>query len=175
MKSLSISPETRRRNEGDTMVTFLHKVCLGCAVALIPFSANAQSTQIGTLSCDVSKGIGMFVVEKQKLTCTFKQDKGGKADNYTGSIDQYGVALGEVASGHLIWGVIAATSGLPAGALAGKYSGIGANASVGPGAGANILVGGTGRAFSLQPISVEGQEGINIAGGITTVTLSATP
>lgn len=157
------------------MKTFLHKACLGSVVALIPLGANAESTQIGKLSCDVSKGIGMFVVEKQKLTCTFKQDKGGSADNYTGSIDQYGIALGEVASGHLIWGVIAATSGLPAGALAGTYGGVGANASVGPGAGANILVGGTGRAFSLQPISVEGQEGINFAGGVTTVTLNPAP
>jgi hypothetical protein len=141
----------------------------------MPFDASAESAQIGMLACDVSKGIGMFVVEKQKLSCTFKQDKGGSPDNYTGSIDEYGIALGEVASGHLIWGVVAATSGLPAGALAGTYGGVGANASVGPGAGANILVGGTGRAFSLQPISVEGQEGINFAGGVTTVTLNAAP
>jgi hypothetical protein len=155
------------------MKTFLNKACLACAIALTPFGANAESTQIGTLSCDVSKGIGMFVVEKQKLTCVFTKDKGGKSDIYTGSIDEYGVAIGEVAAGgHLIWGVLAATSGLPAGALAGTYSGVGANASVGLGAGANILVGGSGRAFSLQPISVEGQEGINIAGGVTTVTLS---
>ena len=153
-------------------MNYLHKACLGCVIALFPFGANAASTQIGTLSCDVSKGIGMFVVDKQKLTCVFKLDKGGDADNYTGSIDEYGVAIGEVAAGHLIWGVLAETSGLPKGALAGTYSGIGANASVGPGAGANILAGGTGRAFSLQPISVEGQEGINIAGGVTTVTLN---
>ena len=154
------------------MKTFLHTACLACVVALIPLGAKAESTQIGTLSCDVSKGIGMFVVEKQKLTCVFKQDKGGKAENYIGLIDEYGVAIGEVAAGHLIWGVLATNSGLPRGALAGTYSGVGANASVGPGAGANILVGGSGRAFSLQPISVEGQEGINIAGGITTVTLN---
>ena len=154
------------------MKSFLHKACVASAVALIPFAANAEFTQIGTLSCDVSKGIGMFVVEKQKLTCVFKQDKSGNAENYTGSINEYGVAIGDVESGHLVWGVLAETSGLPRGALAGTYSGIGANASVGPGAGANILAGGTGRAFSLQPISIEGQEGINFAGGVTTVTLS---
>jgi hypothetical protein len=161
-------------------MTFFHKVLafhkvLGCAALLIPFEASAESSQIGILSCDISKGIGMFVVEKQKLSCTFKQNNGGNIDNYTGSLDQYGVAIGEVASGHLIWGVVAATSGLPAGALAGTYAGVGANASIGPGAGANILVGGTGRAFSLQPVSVEGQEGINFAGGGTTVTLNPAP
>ncbi len=155
-------------------MTFVARI-LACAFAFIPFAASADSAQIGTLACDVSKGIGMFVVEKQKLTCTFKHDKAASVDNYTGSIDQYGIAIGEVDSGHLIWGVVAATSGLPAGALAGTYGGVGANASVGPGAGANILVGGTGRAFSLQPISVEGQEGINFAGGVTTVTLNPAP
>ena len=92
-----------------------------------------------------------------------------------GTLDQFGVALGEVASGHLIWGGIAATGAVSSGALAGTYSGVGANASVGPGAGANILVGGASKSFSLQPISVEGQEGINIAGGVTTVTLSSAP
>jgi Protein of unknown function (DUF992) len=99
----------------------------------------------------------------------------GPVDDYTGTIDQFGVELGGVTAGHLIWGVIAASKGLPAGALAGSYAGVGANASFGVGAGANILVGGTGRAFSLQPLSVQGQTGVNIAGGVTTVTLVDAP
>jgi hypothetical protein len=157
-------------------MAFFRKACFGFIVAMIPLDASAEdSTQIGTLSCDVSRGIGMFVVEKQTLSCVFKNSGSGKSENYAGSIDQYGVALGEVAEGHLVWGVIAATSGLPAGALAGTYAGVGANASIGAGAGANILVGGSGRAFSLQPLSVEGQIGINIAGGVTTVTLRPAP
>ena len=157
-------------------MTLLRNACLGVAVALIPLVTNAQnSTQIGTLSCDVSRGIGMFVVEKQTLSCVFKHLKGGTSENYVGTIDQYGVALGETTAGHLVWGVIAATSNVSAGALAGKYAGVGANASIGAGAGANILVGGSGSAFSLQPISVEGQVGINIAGGVTTVTLKPAP
>ena len=153
---------------------FFRKACFAIIVALIPLDAGADNSQVGTLSCDVSSGIGLFVVEKQTLSCVFK-DTGGAVQNYTGSIDQFGVALGAVEQGHLIWGVIAATSGVPAGALAGTYAGVGANASFGPGAGANILVGGSGRAFSLQPISVEGQLGVNIAGGVTTVTLKAAP
>jgi hypothetical protein len=152
------------------------KASLGCAAALIAFGASAQnSTQIGTLSCDVSRGIGMFVVEKQTLSCAFKNAKTGTVEKYAGTIDEFGVALGEVKAGHLAWSVAAATSGIPAGALAGTYTGVGANASIGIGAGANILVGGSRRAFSLQPISVESQEGINIAGGITMVTLRPAP
>jgi Protein of unknown function (DUF992) len=150
--------------------------CVGLAalIAVAPLGAKAQnSTQVGTLSCDVSAGLGLFVVEKQKLTCVFTQDSG--VENYTGSIDQFGVALGEVQAGHLVWGVLAATQGLPKGALDGSYAGVGANASLGVGAGANVLVGGSDRTLSLQPISVEGQTGINIAGGVTTVKLTEAP
>ena len=157
-------------------MTFLRNACFCVVVALSPLDASAQaSTQVGTLSCDVSRGIGMFVVEKQTLSCVFKHLKSGMSDNYVGTIDQYGVELGETKDGHLVWGVIAATGDVSAGALAGKYAGVGANASIGTGAGANILVGGSGSAFSLQPISVEGQVGINIAGGVTTVTLKPAP
>ena len=106
----------------------------------------------------------MFVVEIKRFR-VFTQDSG----NYVGSIDEFGIALGEVKSGHLVWGVLAATKGLPKGALDGTYTGIGANASIGLGAGANVLVGGSERTLSLQPISVEGEVEINIAGGVTTV------
>jgi hypothetical protein len=143
------------------------------ALSAVPALAQSGS-QVGVLSCDVSRGIGLFVVQKQTLSCTFRQD-GGMEERYTGSIDQFGIALGEVTAGHLVWGVLAASKGLPAGALAGSYAGVGASASFGIGAGANILVGGTGRSFSLQPISVEGQTGVNIAGGITTLTLAPAP
>ena len=71
--------------------------------------------------------------------------------------------------------MIAPATGLPHGALSGTYTGVGAQASAGAGVGANVLVGGTGRAFSLQPVSVQGQTGLNIAGGVTTVTLLLPP
>ena len=155
-------------------MTHLKKLCLAVALAGVPFGVNAQtSTQVGVLSCDVSAGIGLFVVQKQKLECVFKQNSG--SEKYVGSIDQFGVELGGVAAGHLVWGVVAATGGVPAGALAGKYGGVGANASFGVGAGANVLVGGSDRAFSLQPLLVQGQLGVNIAGGVTTMSLEPAP
>ena len=126
-------------------MTFFRKACLVGVMAMMPLAANAETNRIGTLSCDVSGGIGMFVSQKQTMSCVFKQDGSEHVERYNGSIDQFGVGLGEVAAGHLIWDVIAATRGHPAGALAGTYSGVGANASIGIGAGANVLVGGTGR------------------------------
>jgi hypothetical protein len=142
--------------------------------ALVASAATAQSTtKVGTLSCDVSAGVGMILMQKQTMRCEFRPNVGGPPDVYTGRIDQFGVALGAVQQGHLIWGVIAPASGVPHGALAGTYAGVGAEATAGAGLGANALIGGTGRAFSLQPISVEGQTGLNIAAGVTTVTLTS--
>jgi hypothetical protein len=138
------------------------------------FPAQAKA-RVGTLSCDVSAGIGLIIFQKQTMTCTFTPDQGGPIGRYTGQIDEYGVALGAVEKGHLIWGVIAETVGIQPGALAGTYAGLGAEATAGVGLGANVLIGGTGRAFSLQPISVEGQIGVNVAGGVTSVTLRPAP
>ncbi|MBD0415478.1 DUF992 domain-containing protein [Tianweitania sp. Rool2] len=143
---------------------------------LMSSAASAQPMpQIGLLSCDVSEGIGLILERKQTLTCTFTQN-GGQTESYTGSIDEFGIEIGTINQSHLVWGVAAATEGVAAkGALTGQYAGVGAEAAVGVGAGANVLVGGTGKAFSLQPISVEGSTGLNIATGVVQVTLTAAP
>ena len=144
--------------------------------ALATSPAPAQdATQVGTLTCDVSAGVGMILTQRQTMNCGFSPANGGPVDPYVGRIDQFGIALGAVQQGQLVWGVIAPASGFPRGALAGTYAGVGAQATAGAGVGANVLVGGTGRAFSLQPVSIQGQTGLNIAGGNTTVTLMSPP
>jgi hypothetical protein len=155
-----------------TALAGIASVTMVLVAASFPAQAKAR---VGTLSCDVSAGIGLIIFQKQTMTCTFTPDRAGPIDRYTGQIDEYGVALGAVEKGQLIWGVIAETEGIQAGALAGTYVGVGAEATAGVGLGANVLIGGTGRAFSLQPISVEGQVGVNIAGGVTRVTLRPAP
>lgn len=141
-----------------------------CSVAATAVPSKADMAKIGILSCDVSKGVGEILARKQSLNCQFKPD-GGKPETYTGSIDEYGVEIGNVDQGHLIWGVASAMRGVSQGALAGKYVGVGAEAAVGVGGGANALVGGTHKSFSLQPLSVDGETGINIATGVLKVTL----
>jgi hypothetical protein len=153
---------------------FITSALLAAAVGVLPASAQ-EFVKTGALSCDVSAGVGLILVQKQTLRCVFTSSKGGAPDFYNGHIDEFGVALGEVAQGQLIWAVFAPASGVPHGALAGTYAGVGAQATAGIGLGANVLVGGTGRAFSLQPVSVEGQVGVNVAAGITTVTLVPMP
>ncbi|KQV70315.1 DUF992 domain-containing protein [Rhizobium sp. Root1220] len=135
-------------------------------------SSHADVAKIGILSCDVSKGVGEILTRKQSLNCLFKPDSGSQ-EAYTGSINEYGLEIGKVDQGHLIWGVATAMRGVPKGALAGTYVGVGAGASLGVGAGANALVGGSDQSFSLQPLSVDGETGINIATGVLKVTLTA--
>ena len=150
---------------------------LGAAAALTAlaaFPAVAQSSvKVGTLTCDVSAGIGMLISQQQTMTCTFDPASGGPPDNYTGRIDKFGLALGAVQQGSMVWGVLAPATGFPHRALAGTYGGVGAEATAGAGLGVNLLVGGTGRSFSLQPLTVQGQAGLNFAAGVTTLTLTS--
>jgi hypothetical protein len=57
------------------------------------------------------------------------------------------------------------------GALAGTYVGASGSISLGVGAGANVLVGGSHRSIALQPISLEGHAGVNLALGVAGLTL----
>ena len=142
--------------------------------SLLMTSGNAlaaNSVNLGMLVCDMSKGIGFVLIEKQKMTCEFRPIS-GDAEAYSGKITDYGIELGEIKKGHLIWGVFAAALlDMQPGALNGEYVGVDADAALGLGVGANALIGGTGKGFILQPVSVEGEVGINIAAGIRTVSL----
>lgn len=150
---------------------------LAAAAALTAFvtsPALAQSSvKVGTLTCDISAGIGLLISQQQTMTCTFAPASGAPPDNYVGRIDKFGLALGAVQQGTMVWGVLASSAGFPHGALAGTYGGVGAEATAGAGLGANLLVGGTGRAFSLQPLTVQGQAGLNFAAGVTTLSLTS--
>ena len=152
---------------------------LAAALAMATLAAPpapAQSTaQVGTLSCDVSAGVGMILMQKQTMTCLFTPRTGARPNLTSDASTSSAWRSAPSARAVLFGSVVAPATGVPRGALSGTYTGVGAQASVGAGVGANVLVGGTGRSFSLQPVSVEGQTGLNIAGGVTTVTLLPPP
>lgn len=144
----------------------------GAALVLMIAGPAWSKTQVGMLKCDTSIGIGEILVRKQTMTCVFTHTN-GKTENYTGKIHQYGVEIGMVKEGHLAWAVFAVSPASGTGLLAGKYGGVDASAAAGIGLGADVLVGGTGEAFSLQPLAVEGEPGIGIAVGVEQVELIA--
>ena len=141
------------------------------AVTTGPGAAD-NTIKSGILDCDVSAGVGLIFTEKQTMNCKFTPLGGGPVDHYIGSIDEVGASIGATEGGVLVWSVLSAQQGVPAGALAGKYTGLSANASVGVGLGENVLIGGNNNSFMLQPTSYEGQVGLNVAAGVTTVTLN---
>ena len=142
-----------------------------CLTLLAGEASAGNSVNLGLLVCDMSKGIGLVLIEKQKMTCEFRPAS-GPTEQYTGNITDFGIELGEIKEGHLIWGVFAAALlDMQPGALAGRYLGVDADVAAGLGVGANALMGGTGKGFVLQPVSVEGEIGVNIAAGIRTVSL----
>jgi len=138
------------------------------AAVALPVSTTAQAverTKVGTLTCDISAGIGLIITSKKNLTCMFTPSQPGPREVYTGSITKFGVDIGATAGGEMIWAVYAPTN-RRFGALAGHYGGASAEATVGAGVGANALVGGSNRTVTLQPVSVQGQAGLNLAVGV---------
>jgi hypothetical protein len=126
---------------------------------------GANRTKVGTLTCDISAGIGLIITSKKDVTCMFTPSQPGPREVYTGSITKFGLDLGATAGGEMVWAVFAPTD-RRFGALAGNYGGASAEATVGAGVGANVLVGGSNRTVSLQPLSVQGQAGLNLAVGV---------
>jgi Protein of unknown function (DUF992) len=137
--------------------------------------ARAQGgAQVGTLTCNVASGWGFVFGSSRALRCTFASGA-GRAEHYAGSIQRFGVDIGFTQAGVLIWAVLAPTSNLAPGALAGNFVGATGSATVGVGAGANVLVGGSNRTISLQPLSFEGSTGLNVAAGIGAINLRYQP
>lgn len=146
-------------------------VVLAAGVAMHGTPAPAQaSVRVGTLSCHVAGGWGFIFGSSKALHCTFSAGA-GHVERYVGSISKFGVDIGYTQSGVLVWAVLAPTTQLAPGALAGSYGGATASATVGVGAGANVLVGGSNHTISLQPVSIEGNTGLNVAAGIGAITL----
>jgi Protein of unknown function (DUF992) len=148
------------------------------AIAIAALSALAQpalaqsNVKVGTLRCDVAAGLGMIITSAKEMRCVFTSERGYR-ERYYGTIRKFGLDIGETGRGVLAWGVFAPTAGERRGALAGDYVGAGASVTVGAGLGANALVGGFERSFTLQPLSVEVQSGVALAAGVASMTLRA--
>jgi hypothetical protein len=142
---------------------------LFAAVSFKP--AEAQRLKIGVLNCDISAGLGLIVGSQRAVRCLFTPDRGGPSEVYSGTITRIGVDLGITAGAHMVWAVHTEFWGGQAGALAGDYAGASGEATVAVGLGANILVGGSNRAIALQPVSIQGQVGLNVAVGVADLRL----
>jgi len=138
-----------------------------------PQAAGRSGANVGSLTCNVAGGVGFVFGSSKDLSCLFWRTD-GVGERYTGTIKKYGVDLGFTKEAQMVWLVFAPGS-VARGALAGDYGGATASATVGLGVGANVLLGGSSKQITLQPVSVEGSTGLNVAAGIAAVTLRPAP
>ena len=123
--------------------------------------------EAGMLSCRSPGTAGFIIVSARTFNCVFAPASGAPAQYYQGTVHRFGAQIGFTNDVALGWAVFAATSRVGPGALAGGYVGASGGAAVGIGVGANGLVGGLNNSFALQPVSVEGQTGLNVIATVT--------
>ena len=151
-------------------------ILAGALAAGIAAPAAAQErVKLGMLDCGVEGGFNFAIITRSNLDCTFTPTHPGLlAESYSGSIEKFGLDIGKTQNTLIRWAVIAPTiDGLSDGALAGTYGGASAQATLVIGLGANVLVGGWESSIALQPVSVQSQEGLNVAVGIAQLRLNA--
>ncbi len=154
----------------------MRKLILASAAALLLTGATGQAqnkggVNVGSLECKVAGGMGFIFGSSKALDCVFVRTD-GTAERYAGTIKKFGVDIGFTKEAHIIWLVFAPGAVAP-GALTGSYAGGGGSAAVGVGVGANALIGGGNKQVSLQPVSVEGSVGLNVAAGVVAIELKA--
>lgn len=146
---------------------------LAAMIASSQFAAQqadaASGVNVGSLNCNVAGGVGFIFGSSKDISCVFTKPD-GTAERYSGEIDKYGVDIGFTSEGYMVWAVFAPGQVAP-GALAGTYGGASADVAVGLGLGANVLVGGSNKQIALQPVSIEGMTGLNVAAGFGQITL----
>jgi hypothetical protein len=133
--------------------------------------AHQPPVRAGILECQGGQNVGQLVTSTTNLDCVFHSE-GQRPQPYLATIRRFGLDLGVTAETKLAWAVSAPDAHVGQGALAGRYGGVAANASLGVGFGGNFLVGGPEHAYALQPISLQGQTGLNLAAGVADLELA---
>jgi hypothetical protein len=159
------------------MKHFLVGITVGIALVTSMSYVQAQEkkgVKVGTLTCHEASGWGLVFSSSHSLRCVFSgSEKGAKPVHFTGEIKKYGVDIGYQANAIILWAVASTSDKFTPGDIAGKYAGATADVAWAAGLGANILVGGSKSGIALQPVSVEGLNGANLAAGLAEVELKA--
>jgi hypothetical protein len=143
---------------------------LSALLASCPSAAQTR-VEVGVLNCTARAATGFVFGSTRDLRCRFQRP--GPDEYYRGTISKFGLDIGTTQQTVIAWAVLAPTANLPPGSLNGTYGGVSAEATVGLGVGANALIGGSNKSIILQPLSVQAQQGLNVAAGIAALELRA--
>ncbi len=138
---------------------------------LITGTQAQTAVSIGTLTCTGGEGVGLILGSTKSYDCTFAPGDTAPQENYEAKVTKIGVDVGITGTTVIVWSVFSTSQDIVGGMLAGTYTGATADASIGIGGGAKILVGGSQNSISLQPLSIQGQSGLNLAVGVAAMTL----
>jgi len=155
-----------------TIVRGIAAASAAILVALAAQPGHARSgVKVGVLKCDVAGNASFVFGSSRALRCVYTPTDKGRPEYYSGRINRYGIDIGYITEGTMLWAVFAPSKSVRGGALAGDYGGITADIAAGYGVGANAMLGGFKKSVALQPLSIEGIEGLNIAAGIASLNL----
>jgi Protein of unknown function (DUF992) len=151
---------------------FKHRLVLMMIGLLAAFASEAAAqvpsgTKVGTLNCQLAPSIGFIIGSHQPMRCRYTPNGPFPPEFYDGVINTIGLDIGFTTGGAMAWAVIAPTVGPPRGGLAGGYVGASGSVTAGVGVGANVLFGSSGRSVALQPLSVQGQTGLDLTLGVS--------
>ena len=143
--------------------------------ALPVISTSAVAGPVGQLVCNVSGGAGFVITSSRGLNCEYSPSSGAPPQHYVGTINNFGLTLGDQGPGKLTWGVVSVGGAVGPGALAGTFQGASASASAGQGIGTNALFGGDNGSITFQPLSIQTESGVNVAAGVSSMSLEYAP
>ena len=145
---------------------------LAATMVISATAAEAGGVKVGILKCRIDGGAGFIIGSSKDVDCVFNPSGPGRNEQYSGSIGKLGIDIGITQESYLGW-IVFAPGKLQNGALKGSYTGASAEATLGLGVGANVLVGGFRKGINLQPLSLQAQTGLNIAAGVASLNLSS--
>ncbi len=144
------------------------------SIGVLSFAGTANAApsgvKVGVLTCHVESGWGYVLGSSKDMHCEYRPNHGDE-DRYAGNISKFGVDIGYTSSAVIYWDVVAPSSDIRPGALQGDYAGATASATIGGGIGAHVLLGGFDKSIALQPVSVEGNTGLDVAAGVGAMSL----
>lgn len=152
-------------------IAYVVVLTIGLFVAFHAKVEAQSQVSIGVLTCTGGEGVGLILGSKKSYACSFAPANGGAPENYHATITKIGLDIGITGKTMIVWTVLASSEPSAPGVLVGNFVGASADVALGIGGGAKVLVGGSSKSIVLQPFSIQGQTGLNLAAGIAAMTL----
>src|SRR5262249_3259405 len=157
--------------KGINLMSIKFSACSAFAATLFSLALTTMPAQAyveaGMLKCRSPGTTGYIVVLGRPFNCIFTPPSGAPPQYFQGNMGRFAAQIGFTHDAALGRRGFAATPRVDPGALAGGYVGASAGAAIGVGVAASGLVGGLNNSFALQPLSVEGQTGLNAIATVT--------